>query len=141
MKIIIALLSHFVITFTYSFGQCDKKNLLSGSSLENLNSSNEIINSYDRVMSIIYDSKLLSLILDDYTLEGTVDSITCNWEIPFKVGKTVIKTTLTRIDGTAIKGIINIEGKDGKNILILEFEGSDYQKQKIILEKFEEYKK
>ena len=140
MKKQILLLLLASVTGACSFGQCDKKILLSASSFENLNGSNEVQGKDDRAITIVYDSKLISFTPGDITLEGTVNSITCDWKIPFKEGKTVIKATITRTDGSTVNTTMTIEGKDGKNSLIAEFEESINQKMRITLEKFEESK-
>ena len=140
MKKQILLLLLASVTGACSFGQCDKKILLSASSFENLNGSNEVQGKDDRAITIVYDSKLISFTPGDITLEGTVNSITCDWKIPFKEGKTVIKATITRTDGSTVNTTMTIEGKGGKNSLIAEFEESINQKMRITLEKFEESK-
>lgn len=140
MKKRILLILFAIITGTCTYGQCDKKIKLSGSSFEKLNSSDEVQDIDDRAINIVYDSKLISFAVGDITLEGTVNSITCEWKSPFKEGKTVLKVTLTRTDGTPVDGTLTIEGKDEKNILIMEFDGSDYPKSRLALEKFEESK-
>ncbi len=140
MKKKILLLMFGFVTGIFSYAQCDKKIMLYGSSFEMLNASDEVKLKDDRSISIVYDSKLLLFTPGDITLEGTVNSITCNWKTPFKEGKTVIMATITRTDGTNVNGTITIEGKNGQNILIAEFEGSDYPKLRLILEKFEESK-
>ncbi|MBL7700747.1 MAG: hypothetical protein JNM14_00735 [Ferruginibacter sp.] len=122
----------------YSYGQCDKKNILHGGGFENLDASGVVQSKDEREIKVVYDSKMIQFSPGDVTLDGTVDAITCNWTVPFKEGKTFIKTTLTRTDGSAISGTITIEGKEGKNILTMEFEGSDYPTQRLTLTKFEE---
>jgi hypothetical protein len=140
MKKQILLLLLAVVTSVFSYGQCDKKIMLYGSSFEMLNASDEVQLKDDRSISIVYDSKLILYTPGDITMKGTVDSIKCDWKTPFKEGKTVIKSTITRTDGTTVNATLTIEGKNGQNILIAEFEGSDYPKMRVRLEKFEESK-
>jgi hypothetical protein len=136
----ISLLLLAVVTSIFSYGQCDKKIMLYGSSFEMLSASDEVKLKDERSISIVYDSKLILFTPGDITMEGTVNSITCEWKTPFKEGKTVIMSTITRANGTSVNGTLTIEGKNGRNILIAEFEGSDYPKLRLILEKFEESK-
>ncbi|MFZ1527494.1 MAG: hypothetical protein WAT19_02010 [Ferruginibacter sp.] len=140
MKKQLLLLLLAVATGIFSYGQCDKKIMLYGSSFEMLNAADEVQREDERSVSIVYDSKLILFTPGDNTMKGTVNSITCNWVTPFKEGKTVIKATISREDGTTLNATMTIEGKNGKNILIAEFEGSDYPKMRLSLEKFEETK-
>ena len=138
-KQILLLLLSFV-TGIFSHGQCDKKIMLYGSSFEMLNAADEVQLKDDRSISIVYDSKLILFTPGDITMNGTVNSIKCDWKTPFKEGKTVIISTITRTDGTTVNATLTIEGKNGQTILIAEFEGSDFQKLRLSLEKFEESK-
>ena len=134
------LLLFAAVTGIGSYAQCDKKNILSASSSELLNGSNELQNTDDRTTTVEYDSKLITITPGDYTMEGAVNSITCDWKTPYKEGKTVIKATMTRSNGVLLHVTITIEGKDGKNILVTEFEESPDQKLRLTLDKFEEKK-
>ncbi len=136
----VLLLVLAVVTNIFSYGQCNKKIMLYGSSFEMLNASDEVQLKDDRSIRIVYDSKLILYTPGDITMKGTVDSIKCDWKTPFKEGKTVIMSTITRTDGTTVNATLTIEGKNGQNILIAEFEGSDYPKLRLRLEKFEESK-
>lgn len=140
MKKQILLLLLSVATGIFSYGQCNKKIALYGSSFEMLNASDEVQLKDDRAINIVYDSKLILFTPGDITMNGTVDSIKCDWKTPFKEGKTVIKCSIARTDGTTVNATLTIEGKNGQNILIAEFDGSDYQKLRLNLEKFEESK-
>lgn len=140
MKKQILLLLLSVVTGIFSYGQCDKKIMLYSSSFEMLNAADEVQLKDDRSISIVYDSKLILFTPGDITMNGTVNSIKCDWKTPFKEGKTVIISTITRTDGTTVNATLTIEGKNGQTILIAEFEGSDFQKLRLSLEKFEESK-
>lgn len=139
MKKHILLLLLFV-TGISSYAQCDKKIILSSSASEHLNGINEVQNTDDRTTTMEYDSKAITITIDEYTLEGTVNAITCDWKTPYKEGKTVIKATMTRTNGEQMTTTITIEGKDGKNILVAAFDESPNQKLRLTLNKFEEKK-
>jgi len=76
----------------------------------------------------------------DNTMTGTIDSISCDWKTPYKEGKTVIKTVLSGENGRTMNGTITIEGKDGKLLLMAEFEEMPETKIRVMLDKFEEKK-
>lgn len=140
MKKLILLIFFSITLGTCIYGQCNKKIILTGSSIENLNASDEVQNIDDRAINIVYDSTVITFTAGDIPLKGTVKTISCDWKIPFKEGKTVLKVTLTRTDETTVDGTLTIVSKAGKNVLIAEFDGSDYKKQRLTLEKFEENK-
>lgn len=123
-----------------SYAQCDKKIILSASSTEFLNSANEVQRTDDKTTIVEYDSKSIMIMPGDNILEGSVNSITCDWKTPYKEGKTVIKATMSGPGGQTMNMTITIEGKDGKNIFMGEFDESPDRKVRLTLEKFEEKK-
>lgn len=123
-----------------SYAQCDKKIVLTASSTEYLNSNNELQKTDEETTVIEYDSKEIVIKPGEHTMEGTISSITCEWKTPFREGKTVIKAVISRPSGETMNMIITIEGKDGKNVLVGEFEGMPDRKVRLTLDKFEEKK-
>ena len=131
----------FVAAFGISsYAQCDKKIILSASSTEFLNSANEVQRTDDKTTIVEYDSKSIMIMPGDDVLQGTINSITCDWKTPYKEGKTVIKATMSSPGGQTMNMTITIEGKDGKNIFMGEFDESPDRKVRLTLEKFEEKK-
>jgi len=126
---------------TCCYSQCDKKNILSATGAEILNGQNEVkIKDTLRVTTIKYDSKVIEIISEYSTLYGTLDSIYCDWKIPFKEGYTYIRGTLNYENGDqwVIKLIIN--GKEGKLTLLADLEHPEANKMRFVLNKFEESK-
>ena len=140
MKKQILFLFIFLASSTYCFSQCDKKIVLSSGGAERVTEKNEIEGTDERRTTIVYDSKVISITPGDYTLEGKVDSIQCDWLVPFKEGKTVVMATLTRPDGELMKTKLTIDGKDGKLIMLAEFDDPGANKLRFVLDKFEENK-
>ncbi|MBK8495386.1 MAG: hypothetical protein IPL50_10385 [Chitinophagaceae bacterium] len=97
-----------------SYAQCGKKNVLTSSVTEYLNTSGEIQRSQEELTTIEFDSKNIIITPGNNTMEGSIDSIYCDWKTPYKEGKTVIKTVLSGSNGRTMNGTITIEGKDGK---------------------------
>jgi hypothetical protein len=136
-----------VLTFLFvaiagisSYAQCGKKNVLTSSVTEYLNTSGEIQRSQEELTTVEFDSKSISIMPGDNTMTGTIDSISCDWKTPYKEGKTVIKTVLSGENGRTMNGTITIEGKDGKLLLMAEFEEMPDTKIRVMLDKFEEKK-
>jgi hypothetical protein len=98
-----------------SYAQCDKKNTLSSSATEYYNSKMELIKTVDEVTTVEYDSKSITIMPGDHTMEGTISSATCDWKTPYKEGKTVIKGKVDNPRGetmTCTKEIIKIARYD-----------------------------
>lgn len=124
-----------------SFAQCDKKVIISSTKTEYLDANGDVQRSVDEITSIEYDKK--DIIInhgDNPSMQGTIDSMTCDWKTPFKEGKTVIKTSITNPQGQTISLTITIEGKEGKINFLAEMAEMPDQKIRIVVEKFEEKK-
>ena len=129
-----------IVASISSYAQCNRKIVLTASSTEYLNGKSELQKTVDEVTTIKYDSTAIVVTPGDDSMEGTVNSITCDWKTPYKEGKTVIKTILKAGDGQAMTTTITIEGKDGKLIMLAEFEEMPDMKIRLTLDKFEEQK-
>lgn len=126
---------------TSSYAQCDKKVLVVSSKTEYLNGNGEVQRSVDETTTVEYDTATIVITPgDDPTMTGTIKSRTCEWKVPFKEGKTVIKAILTNPQGQTMNLTITIEGKEGKISLIAEIEEMQDQKIRVQVDKFEEKK-
>lgn len=138
-KIIFFLVALAIGTFCY--GQCDKKNILSATGVEILNDQNDVkIKDTERATTIKFDSKAIEVITEYNTRYGTIDSIYCNWKIPFKEGHTYIRAMLHFENGDQWVTKLTITGKDGKLTLLSDMEHPDANKMRFVLDKFEESK-
>lgn len=121
--------------------QCDKKNILSATGAEILNGQNDVkIKDTLRVTTIKYDSKTIEIISEFNTLYGTIDSISCNWKIPYKEGNTYIRGTLNYENGDQWVSKLTITGKDGKLTLLVDIEHPQANLMRFVPDKFEESK-
>lgn len=126
---------------TSCYSQCDKKNILSSTGAEILDEQNKVkIKDTLRLTTIKYDSKTIEIITENNTLYGTIDSIYCNWKIPFKEGNTYIKGTLNYENGDRWVTKMIINGKDGKLTLQVAIEHPEANRMLFVLDKFEESK-
>ncbi len=123
-----------------SYAQCDKKIMLSANSTEYLSGSGEVEKTDEQLTTVEYDAKEISIIAGDNAMDGTVNSITCNWKTAFKEGKTIIKATISHPNGQKMNLILTIEGKDGKNMMTAVFEEMPDLKIRMPVDKFEEKK-
>lgn len=123
------------------YSQCDKKNILSSTGAEILDEQNKVkIKDTLRLTTIKYDSKTIEIITENNTLYGTIDSIYCNWKIPFKEGNTYIRGTLNYENGDRWVTKMTINGKDGKLTLQVDIEHPEANRMLFVLDKFEESK-
>ncbi len=124
-----------------SFAQCDKKVIVTSSKTEYLDANGEVQRSVDEITTVEYDKKDIIITPgDNPSMQGTIDSMTCDWKTPFKEGKTVIKTSITNPQGQTFSLTITIEGKEGKITFLAEMAEMPDQKIRIVVEKFEEKK-
>lgn len=124
-----------------SFAQCDKKVIIVSSKTEYLDANGEVQRSVDETTTIEYDKKDIIITPgDNPSMQGTIDSMTCDWKTPFKEGKSVIKTSITNPQGNTLSLTLTIEGKEGKITFLAEMAEMPDQKIRIVVEKFEEKK-
>ncbi|HQW92149.1 MAG TPA: hypothetical protein PKY28_03580 [Ferruginibacter sp.] len=121
-----------------SYAQCEKKSVLSSSVTEYLDASGEIRRTVVEVTTIEFDSKTIFISPGDHNMDGTVNSITCDWKTPYKEGKTVMKATINVGEGQTMDVTITLEGKDGKVVFL--FEETPEKRIRLTLDKFEEKK-
>lgn len=118
-KILFAAL--LLLAFTAGFAQCDKPVMLTSSKTEFLDASGSVDRTVDEktTVEIRKDTMIISPGNEAHTTIATIKSTTCNWSVPFKEGKSVIKAAINNEDGTEAKSVtITIEGKNGKVTLI-----------------------
>ena len=124
-----------------SYGQCDKKVLLTSSKTEHLGADSSVQRTDDENTVIEFDKTTFNVAPGGgQPMTGKVNSVTCNWTTPFKVGRTQLKVTLSNPDGETKNATITIEGKNGKIILLAELEGEADKKIRLTADKFEEKK-
>jgi len=139
MKTIILFLSLLIAGSTICFAQCDKKVILTTSKTEHLDPSGTVTRTEDEKAVVeITKSDLTINVNDNHKMTGPIKSNSCNWSVPFKNGKTVIKATLSDDSGSDKNVILTIEGKDGKVTLLFEMEGMPDDRIRVNADKFEE---
>src|SRR5581483_9033338 len=91
-KISILLVLLATLAFN-SYSQCDKKVILTSSTTEHLNGDSTVERTEIEHTQIEFDKNTITIVpgSEDHTMTGSIKSISCNWSIPFKEGKTVLK--------------------------------------------------
>jgi hypothetical protein len=139
MKKIITAVVILLAGSSVGYAQCDKKVILTGTKTEYLGADSLVQRSEDEISEIVFDKTSITIKPGNRPpITGTISSITCNWTVPFKEGKTVLKTTATEADGDVRDLTITIEGKGGK----ITFHGSVGSRNdriiRLTVDKFEE---
>ncbi len=138
MKTIILFLSLLIAGSTVCFAQCDKKVIFTTSKTEHLDPSGVVTKTEDeKALVEIGKSDLTITVNGEHKMTGPIKSNSCNWSVPFKNGKTVIKATLSDDSGSDKNVTITIEGKDGNVTLLFEMEGMPDDRIRVKDDKFE----
>lgn len=129
-----------IIVCTANYAQCDKKFVLSSSKTEYLDEKWVVQRSVDEKSTIEISKSELIIIpgSEENKMSGTIKSSDCNWKVPFKEGKTIIKATLVEQSGDTKNVTITIEGKEGKLTLLAEVDDMPERKVRVAIDKFEE---
>jgi len=142
MRSAILTLFLLVASSTVCLAQCDKKVSFNSSKTQHLDESGALKQADDETTVVEFNKTDITVSINhdgqDRKMTGTVKSYVCDWNVPFKTGKTTMNVSLKNDDGDARDFTLTIEGKDG--IITLLAENKDHPDDKIKLEavKFEE---
>lgn len=126
---------------TTGYGQCEKMTVLSAAKTDHLAADSSVQRTDDGAITVEYDKTTFNVNPPEGgPLTGKVDSFTCNWSTPYKVGKTRLRVTLTDEQGQPQHFTVIIEGKDGKVVLNAVMDDKPGEKIRLIADKFEEKK-
>ena len=122
--------------------QCekDKKFSVTSAKTDYLDANNQVQNSRDEKTVVTIKNNDITVLIndeDDRKMTGTISSNTCDWKIPFKEGKSVIKASLTDAGGDVKDVTITLEGKDGKISFVAQLDNDPDKKIKLNVDKFE----
>lgn len=131
-RIIVALLISLAGTLS-TYAQCEENAVLSTSKTNLADPSGEPIGVKDeRTLLRFSKTAILLNINDEERGELKIVSQNCNWTIPYKEGRTVIKAKLNDSDYT-----LTIEGKEGRVNLHVVKNESDDSILSMVADKFE----
>lgn len=122
------------------FAQCDTKVILTSSTTEYLDSNNVVEQSVPEKTIIKIDKSTISITPGDHEMKGAIKENTCNWTVPYKEGRSVIKSAITDQGGDIRNATLNVEGKNGKVILLVEIEEMPGKKIRVTADTFGEDK-
>ena len=140
MKKLILLFFATAIATTYGFSQCDKELVITSVKSEMLAEDGSVRDTRDEDTRIEIGKKIITITPgSDHVMTGEIIESTCTWKVPFKEGKSVLKTTFEE-NGATKKITITIEGKDGKVSFLATFEDGSQKKIRVWATSFEEKK-
>jgi hypothetical protein len=121
------------------YSQCDKKILFTSSKTEHLGADSSVQRSDDENTLIEFDRSTITVAPgENPKMTGKVNSMTCNWTTPYKIGRTQLKVTLTNPQGESKDVTITIEGKAGKIVFLAVLDDEPEKKIRLVADKFEE---
>ncbi|MFD0793302.1 hypothetical protein ACFQZX_06705 [Mucilaginibacter litoreus] len=132
-------ISTFIVlcAITATFAQCDKAVTLKSSETSFLDGQGNVTRTKaEDVVVTITPTDITIEPNDDPKMTGKISSKTCNWTVPFKEGRMVIKSTITG-QGDEKHITVTVEGKGGKVTLTFEAEEMKDRKIQIVADKFE----
>ncbi len=140
MKKIISILVLLIAFRATSVAQCDKKVILTSSTTEYLDSNNVVEKSVSENSTIKIDRSASLNISpgNDHDMKGTITANSCDWKIPYKEGKSVIKSVITDQSGDVKNATLTIEGREGKITLLLEVVEMPGRKIRVPIDTFQE---
>lgn len=99
-----------------ALAQCDKHLWLTSSKTEYLDAAGSVerTEAENSTIEVFKDTIIIAPGNESHTMTGTIVSHTCNWTVPFKEGKSVMKVQLSDGNNEPRNLTITIEGKDGK---------------------------
>ncbi|HCN85009.1 MAG TPA: hypothetical protein DIT07_15535 [Sphingobacteriaceae bacterium] len=134
MKNLILIFSLITLSATVSFAQCDKKVKFTSSKTDHLDSGGNITRTQqeDAVVQIS-KSEVTITVSGESRGAFIIKSITCDWKVPFKEGKTTIRASM---DDLTVS--LTFEGKGGKVTAQFVAEGHEDDVIRVVADKFEE---
>jgi len=140
-KIVLAALL-VLLSFGTAMAQCDKKFVLTSSKTDYLDSSNNLQRSLDEESVVEISNSEIKVIPGnpERVMAGPVKSHECNWKVPYKEGKSIVKATVSNHDGETRDVLITIEGKDGAITFIAVLDNDQNRKVRLNVNSFQEKK-
>jgi len=139
MKLLILIFCLLFSAVDEGYVQCGKNIRLTSSKTIHMDGNGNITRTQIEKSVIEINQLLITInVRDESKTVCNIKSIECNWDIPFKKGKTLIEATLTTEDGDLKNVVLIIQGIDGQLFLLFEMEDQPDKLIKVIIDMFEE---
>ena len=94
-KILFLLIMLMILGIVFSYAQCGKKQMITSTRTEYLDASGTLQRSVEESATIEYnDSSIVIVRSEGQQMKGTISIAECDWKVPYKNGKTYIKSTM-----------------------------------------------
>ena len=142
MRSIIALIAVFTLFGLSAQAQCSKKLIITASRTEFLGADSSLQRAEDEPSTVEFDSTNVTVThgTQQEKIVGTVSKYTCNWNVPFKEGKTVMKAAFSNEGGEVKNVTITITGKNNKITFLAEMDDQADRKIRLTADTFSERK-
>lgn len=138
-KIILVMIAILISSYCYS--QCNAKIILSATGVEIMDKNNDVKSKdTERITTIKYDTRAIEINTEYNTRYGSIDSVYCNWSVPYKEGRTYLRGKLNFENGYQWVIKLTITGKEGKLTLLADMEHPDASVMRFALTTYEENK-
>jgi hypothetical protein len=139
IKQTLPVLSLLLCSSLAGLAQCEQNVVLTSSKTEYLDASMTAQRTVDEktVIEISDSSITITPGNEPNKMAGPILSKSCNWTVPYKAGKSLIKAKIEDPSGDTKNITLTIEGKDGKVILLAEIEDRPDQKIRVTADTFE----
>lgn len=126
---------------TSANAQCGKKNVITSSRTEFLNADKMVEKVKEEKAEVSFDQSSVTILIkgeEQNKMTGVINSSECNWNTPYKEGKTIIKVLMSDPSGEKKNATFTIEGKNNEIILLLEVDEMKERKVRIKADSFTE---
>jgi hypothetical protein len=123
--------------------QCNTSSVFTSSKTIYLDSLNSVVRTMDEFTTI--EISKTEIIISpgnegNRIMKGVFKSNACNWKVPYKEGKTMIRTAIADPGEEPGLVTVTIEGKEGVVSLLFTIDKEPNKRIKVIADKFEEKK-
>src|ERR1700761_5828647 len=141
MKKLILIAAAFALSTTVALAQCDNTYVLKSSKTDHLDASGAVKQTMDEKAEVEVNKTKFTVTIDgNLAVTGTIKENVCNWPVPYKEGKSVIKAVVNEEGNDDKNATITIEGKNGKVTIMYELEGVPDNKITVTADSFAEKK-
>jgi hypothetical protein len=141
-KALFILFMLLILGIVFSYAQCGQKQFITASKTEYLKANGEVEKTVDEPTIVEFNKTNITIThgVQSEQMSGIIKSDTCNWKVPFKEGRTVLRADISDPTGEVKTLTITIEGKEGKFSFLAEADGMPDRRIRLVVEKFEEKK-
>jgi len=121
--------------------QCGKNIVFASSKTDYLDAHDSLQRSANESVNVAIKKTDITVVINEDAetkLTGTGTLTSCDWKVPFKEGKMILKAQLTDVRGDSKNVTLTIEGKDGKATLLVEIESMPDRKMRLVADEFDE---